>query len=62
MEERRRVRDGSNSPTLQMGIAFPTRGRILDPKTRNEVVALLARLLLEAARCGSEAEVRDDAP
>ena len=35
--------------------------RILDPKTRTEVVALLGRLLLQAAR-GSEGEVRDDAP
>lgn len=62
MEERPRVRDQSTSPTLQMGIAFPTREKILDPKTRTEVVALLARLLLQAARRGTEGEVRDDAP
>jgi hypothetical protein len=62
MEERPRVRDRSTSPTLQMGIAFPTREKILDPKTRTEVVALLGRLLLQAARRGTEGEVRDDAP
>jgi hypothetical protein len=61
MEERPHVRDRSTGASLQMGIAFPTRGRILDPKTRSEVLALLGRLLLEAARHGSEAEVRDDA-
>ena len=61
MEERPRVRDRSTSPTSQMGIAFPTREKILDPKTRTEVVALLGRLLLQAAR-GSEGEVLDDAP
>ena len=62
MEERPRVRDRSIGPTLQMGIAFPARERVLDPKTRAEVVALLGRLLLQAARCGNEGEVRDDAP
>ncbi len=56
------VRDRSSSPTLQMGIAFLTRETILDPKTRAEVVALLGRLLLEAARQGGESEARDDAP
>jgi hypothetical protein len=61
MEERPRVRDRSTRPTLQMGIAFPMREKILDPKTRTEVVALLGRLLLQAAR-GSDGEVRDDAP
>jgi hypothetical protein len=44
-----------------MGIAFPSREMTLDPKTRHEVVVLLGRLLLEAARRGSEGEVRDDA-
>lgn len=43
------------SPLLQMGIAFPSKERILDPRTRDEIVALLGRLLLEAAR-GSESE------
>ena len=61
MEKRPRVRDRSTSRTVQMGIAFPTREKILDPKTRTEIVALLGRLLLQAAR-GSEDEVRDDAP
>jgi hypothetical protein len=62
MEERPRPRDRSTSPTPQLGIAFPTTERILDPKSRAEVVALLGRLLLEAARRCSEDEVRDDAP
>lgn len=62
MEERPRVRDRSTNASLQMGIAFPSRERILDPKTRSEVVALLGRLLLEAARHGIEGEVGDDAP
>jgi hypothetical protein len=44
-----------------MGITFPTTERLLDPRTRHEVVALLGRLLLEAARRRSEGEVRDDA-
>jgi hypothetical protein len=44
-----------------MGIVFPARDRILDPKTRAEVVALLGRLLLEATQRGSEGEVHDDA-
>lgn len=62
MEEKPRVRGRSTSASLQMGIAFPTRDGILDPKTRSEVVALLGRLLLEAARHRSEGEVGDDAP
>lgn len=56
------LRDRSMSPTRQMGIAFPSRETILDPKTRNEIVALLARLLLEGVRRSSESEVHDDAP
>ncbi len=62
MEKRPRVRDRPTSPTLQMGLAFPTREKSLDPKTRTEVVALLGRLLLQAASRGTEGEVRDDAP
>jgi len=34
--------------------------RVLDPKTRSEVIALLARLLLAAARA-EKREVTDDA-
>jgi hypothetical protein len=45
-----------------MRMAFPTRGRIVEPKTRAEVVALLGRLLLEAARRRAADEVGDDAP
>jgi|HubBroStandDraft_1064217.scaffolds.fasta_scaffold180333_2 hypothetical protein len=62
MEERPAVIDRASHPTLQMGIAFPTRERILDPKTRAEVVALLGRLLLEAAQRDVDGEARDDAP
>jgi hypothetical protein len=62
MEERPRVSDRSKSPTLQMGIAFPPREKVLEQKTRTEVDALLGRLLLQAARRSSEGEVRDDAP
>jgi hypothetical protein len=45
---------------MQIGIAFPRKERILDPKTRAEVVAVLVRLLLGAAR-GRSGEVHDDA-
>ncbi|HLZ09253.1 MAG TPA: hypothetical protein VKT80_11730 [Chloroflexota bacterium] len=62
MTKRARDRNRSTGPTLQMGLAFPTRERILDLKTRAEVVALLGRLLLEAAQLGSEGDVRDDVP
>ena len=61
MEERPAVLGRASRPMLQIGIAFPTRERILDPKTRTEVVALLGRLLLEVARCATD-EARDDAP
>lgn len=62
MGNRTSVRDRSSSPSTQMGIAFLTRERILDPKTRVEVIALLGRLLLDAAQPRSEGEVHDDAP
>lgn len=61
MSKRLRMVDRTTPPTLQMGIAFPSRERILDAKTRSEVIALLGRLLLEAARRGSVSEVHDDA-
>ena len=60
MAKRPRARNRSTGPILQMGLAFLTRERLLDPKTRAEVVTLLGRLLLEAAQRGSESEVRDD--
>jgi hypothetical protein len=47
-------------PTPQMGIAFLTKGA-LDARVRAEVVALLGRLLLQAARVEREGEVNDDA-
>jgi hypothetical protein len=61
MEEQPVTRDRASRPMQQMGIAFPTRERILEPKMRAEVVSLLGRLLLEAARRGT-GEVHDDAP
>jgi hypothetical protein len=45
-----------------MAITFAAKDQILDPRTRSEVVALLGRLLLQAARRRGEGEVRDDAP
>jgi hypothetical protein len=50
----------SSHPLLQVGIAFPTRGT-LEPRVRAEIVALLGRLLLQAARAELEGEVSDDA-
>jgi hypothetical protein len=44
----------------QVGIAFPTKSA-LDQKQRAEVVALLARLLLQVASAENESEVDDDA-
>jgi hypothetical protein len=61
MSKRPRVRDRSTTPTLQLGIAFPNKERILDPKTRDEIVALLGRLLLDATRREKASEVHDDA-
>lgn len=61
MGKRRAVLERLSTRTRQIGIVFPTRESILDPKTRAEVVVLLGRLLLEAARRESESEVRDDA-
>ncbi len=49
------------NPPRQMAIMFAAGDQILDPKTHSEVVALLARLLLQAARRSVESEVRDDA-
>lgn len=54
-------RSRASSPPLQMGIMFAAQDQILDPRTRSEVVALLGRLLLQAARRSGEGEVHDDA-
>ena len=62
MEKSASRRKRSSSPPRQMGITFAAQDQILDPKTRSEVVALLGRLLLQAARRSVEGEVRDDAP
>jgi hypothetical protein len=61
MEKRPSVRDRSSRPPSQIGIPFLIRQCILDQKTRTEVVALLGRLLLQAARHGIDGEVDDDA-
>lgn len=61
MKERPTTPDRPSRPMLQMGIAFPIKERLLEPKTRAEVVALLGRLLLEAARRAA-GEARDDVP
>lgn len=63
MEERPATLDRSSRPMVQMDIAFLPQEKLgLDPKMRAEVVALLGRLLLEAARRDTADEVRDDAP
>ncbi len=61
MKKRARRNDRLQSASLQMGIAFPIEREVLDPKTRTEIVTLLARLLLDVARHSVEPEVRDDA-
>ena len=61
MAKRPALLDRSSLPASQMGIAFPTKGT-LDPKVRAEIVALLGRLLSQAARAELEGEVNDDAP
>ena len=61
MRKRDPVRERSSILQLEIGMTVPMRVRILDPKTRTEIVALIARLLLEAARRNGEREVGDDA-
>jgi len=61
MEKSSSRRNRPSSPPLQMDITFAAKDRILDARTRSEVVALLARLLLQTARRSIEGEVRDDA-
>ncbi len=61
MKESASRRKRQPKPPRQMGITFAVQDQVLDPRTRSEVVALLARLLLQAARRGTEAEVHDDA-
>jgi hypothetical protein len=41
-------------------MVFPTKGT-LDPRVRAEIVALLGRLLFQAARAARESEINDDA-
>ena len=61
MAKRNPLLNRSAHTASQMGIAFPTKGT-LDPRVRAEIVALLGRLLLQAARAEhEEAEVNDDA-
>ena len=60
MAKRTLLLDRTAHRASQMGIAFPTKGA-LDPRVRAEIVALLGRLLLHAARAEREGEVNDDA-
>jgi hypothetical protein len=60
MAKRPALLERSSHPLLQVGIAFPTRGT-LEPRVRAEIVALLGRLLFQAARADLEGEVSDDA-
>jgi hypothetical protein len=60
MRKRARVRELSSNLQLEIGIPTPMTERNLDPKTRAEVIALIARLLLDAAQ-RSQREVGDDA-
>ena len=47
------------APQLSLGFSMKV---ALDQRQRAEVVALLSRLLLQAARALGEEEVRDDGP
>lgn len=60
MAKRPALLDRSPHPASQMGIAFPMKGP-LEPRVRAEIVALLGRLLFQAARAELESEVNDDA-
>ena len=60
MAKRPACLDRSSHLASQMGIVFPTKGT-LEPRVHAEIVALLGRLLLQAARAGLEGEVNDDA-
>ena len=59
---KRPARLDHSSPASQVGIVFPTKATAtLDPRVRAELVALLGRLLFQAARAELEGEVSDDA-
>jgi hypothetical protein len=60
MAKRPALLDRTSHPASQMGIAFPTKGT-LEPRVRAEIVALLGRLLFQAARAELESEANDDA-
>jgi hypothetical protein len=62
MDKKHRARNRLASPMLQMTMALPIRERNMDPKTRAEVLGLLARLLLNAVAQRGGDEVNDDAP
>ena len=62
MRKRTPLHEQPSSQPQQTAIAFPTKDRMVNPKMRSEVIALLGRLLLEAARRGNQSEVGDDAP
>lgn len=61
MEKSKSRRKQASNPPKQMEITFAVGNNVLDPRTQSEVVALLARLLLQAAQRSVEEEVRNDA-
>jgi hypothetical protein len=50
------------SPLTQLPLMLTSREVVRDESRRNEVVALLARLLLQAAQARESVELSDDAP
>lgn len=61
MEKSASRRKRASNPQKQLEITFAVESKILDRRTQSEVVALLARLLLQAAQRNVEQEVRNDA-
>jgi hypothetical protein len=61
MEKSASRRKRASNQQKQLEITFAVENKILDRKTQSEVVALLARLLLQAAQRNVEQEVRNDA-
>jgi hypothetical protein len=60
MEKSASHRKRASNPSKQLEITFAVESKVLDRRMQGEIVALLARLLLQAAQRSIE-EVRDDA-
>ena len=60
MEKSASHRKRASHPSKQREITFAVESKVLDRRMQGEIVALLARLLLQAAQRSIE-EVRDDA-